>query len=140
MNAMQSRKSVRYQIGVPAFFSWKAKGRRRVGEGVTRDISAEGMFVSTSSSPPAEVQIRIEIVLPPLHTGAPPLRIRGVGKVIRTETGSATAGFALASQAFALQNGAALSEWNSTALPQPSEPSTSPSKFNRADASAEETN
>jgi hypothetical protein len=104
---LESRRYARYQVTAKAFFSWKEQRIRRTGEGMTRDMSAAGMFVSTAFRPQAATRVRVEVVLPPLQEGGSPVWVKVFGQVVRIESDRAeTAGFALTSQNFVLRNGA----------------------------------
>lgn len=83
---MELRGAVRYRLGAPAVFSWKgANGSRLQGEGLTRDISLSSAFLFSPTSPPAEATIQLDIFLPPLHNGAPRVRIQAEAQVVRVE-------------------------------------------------------
>ncbi len=90
---MELRGAVRYRLGAPAVFFWEgAHGNRLQGEGVTRDISLSGAFLVSATSPPAKATIQIEIILPPLHNGAPRVRIQAEAQVVRVEPSSPNRG------------------------------------------------
>lgn len=80
------RRFQRFPLRVPAVFSWKSpRGARQKGEGLTRDISADGVFIVADCCPPSEAVIEFEVRLPALDTSGPPLRIRAAGHVVRTD-------------------------------------------------------
>ena len=100
---MELRGAVRYRLGAPAVFSWNsASGSRLQGEGLTRDISASSAFLFTPTSPPADTTIQLDIFLPPLHNGAPRVRIQAEALVVRVDPSVADklgCGFAVVSTA-----------------------------------------
>lgn len=80
------RRYQRFPLRVPAIFFWKGpRGARQKGEGLTRDISADGVFIVADFCPPSESVIEFEVRLPALDTAGPPLRIRAAGQVVRTD-------------------------------------------------------
>ncbi len=52
---------------------------------MTRDICLSGAFLLSPTSPPAEATIQLDIFLPPLHNGAPRVRIQAEAQVVRVE-------------------------------------------------------
>jgi hypothetical protein len=95
----EMRKEIRYRLGTLAVFTWEGANRRRFkGEGVTRDISIQGAFILTATSPPADCVVRLDLVLPPLAGPKTGMRITGEARVIRIEHRSGkdgTDGFAV---------------------------------------------
>jgi hypothetical protein len=91
------RRVKRYYVQAPAFFSWKGlDGRLQVGEGMTRDISTQAVFVLARNWPAAGKQLRIDVLLPSLRK-KPGVRLRGEGVVLRVDRAdSADSGFAVA--------------------------------------------
>lgn len=59
---------------------------------MTRDISLSGAFLLSPTSPPAKATVQIEICLPPLHDGAPRIRLQAVAQVVRVEPSSLNKG------------------------------------------------
>jgi hypothetical protein len=108
------RRFQRFPLQVPAVFFWKGpRGSLQKSEGLTRDISASGVFIMAENCPPAESSIRFEVKLPALDASGPPVRIRAAGQVVRTDvqTGRITKGFAVhSSRKFVL---ARRTVWNS---------------------------
>lgn len=104
---VELRKLTRYPLGVPAFFSWiDQRGISQQGEGVTRDISAEGVFLFASTLPPVGSVIRFEISLPPLPGAVRRLRIEAEGRVLRLEPAAGEkewSGFAAVTEGFVLE-------------------------------------
>lgn len=95
----EMRKEIRYRLGTLAVFSWEGANRHRFkGEGITRDISVQGAYILTATSPPADCFVRLDLMLPPLAGPKTAMRITGEARVIRVEHRSGndgTNGFAV---------------------------------------------
>jgi hypothetical protein len=79
------RRFQRFPLRVPAVFFWKGpRGSRQKAEGLTRDISADGVFIMAESCPPMESSIEFEVKLPALDVSGPPVKIRAAGQVVRS--------------------------------------------------------
>jgi hypothetical protein len=80
------RKNKRYRLKAAVTFSWEhSNGSTIRGEGYTRDISPNGVFVLTGNRLPSGTAVTLEVSLPPLrekHSGA---SLRTHGHVIRSE-------------------------------------------------------
>jgi hypothetical protein len=102
---VERRKSVRYQLEIPAVFRWEdGSGMRFQGEGVTRDVSDVGAYVFTASCPPLQTEVEIEIVVPSKLPGTPKARLKGTMQVLRLEDDRrGGCGFSLAGKAFSLR-------------------------------------
>jgi hypothetical protein len=59
--------------------------RRFQGEGVTRDVSVQGAFILTTTIPPPDVPIQVDLLLPSLTGMSSMMRITGRARVIRIE-------------------------------------------------------
>ena len=80
------RKFVRYSRVFSVLLTWTGRtGREILGEGLTRDISAGGMFVLVGKSIPHGVPVHYEVRLPALHRTGCGVRIAGIGQVARVE-------------------------------------------------------
>lgn len=80
------RKEIRYRLGTLAVFTWEGANRRRFkGEGMTRDISVQGAYILTATSPPVDCVVRLDLMLPPLAGSKTAMRISGDARVIRVE-------------------------------------------------------
>jgi hypothetical protein len=95
--AMELRRTKRYYVQAPAFFSWKDSDKSsQAAEGMTRDISAQAVFVVARNCPRAGDQLRLDVQLPSLR-GTPGVRLRGEGVVLRVDKAeSGNSGFAVA--------------------------------------------
>jgi hypothetical protein len=107
--SVERRKHNRYQLGVPVTLFWKdARDAPHEGIGLTRDISARGLFAFTTSPPPLGSDVKLKAFLPPPRSAVPPVQIRGQGRVVRVDAahdGEARAGFAVAGGRFVLRRG-----------------------------------
>jgi hypothetical protein len=96
---METRKEIRYRLDAPAVFSWEGLNRRRFqGEGITRDISVQGAFILTTTMPPPDCSLEVDILLPSLTGMTSTMRINGKAKVVRIERPESSArvhGFAV---------------------------------------------
>jgi hypothetical protein len=101
---VEGRIPVRYRFGVPAKFSWQGRtGSRLQGEGITRDISVCGAYILTSTTPPADVALRLEFFLTPPDPTGHSVTIASEGRVLRVEhstDGKTQSGFAVVSERF----------------------------------------
>jgi hypothetical protein len=83
---MEMRKDIRYRLDAPAVFSWEgARHRRFQGEGVTRDISVQGAFILTATTPPPDCPVQVDLLLPSVTGVVTSMRITGKARVIRLE-------------------------------------------------------
>jgi len=106
---MLTRKHIRYQLELPAIFSWKGGAHtQKRGAGLTRDLSIVGAFVCTDSPPPLQAHIQLEAILPPSPSVVDPLRISGKGRVVRVTPlpeDEARCGFAVVGKSFTVRRG-----------------------------------
>jgi hypothetical protein len=70
------------------------------GDGMTRDMSARGMYIESHTSPPLAAVVRCSVCLPPLEPGQHVLTGIAVGRVTRVDR----TGFAVNSKVFVLRN------------------------------------
>ena len=92
-----ARKELRYSITAKVWFNWQAEdGRWLEGEGITRDMSGNGLFVLTDAIPAAGASIVVIVVMPPLKMLQRPAAFDGYGKVVRIESVGGLFGFAAA--------------------------------------------
>jgi hypothetical protein len=99
----------RHPAKFPVSFTWKdGTGQKRSSRGVTRDISAKGMFVRTGTIPPASAVVRCYLKLPALDTRAPDVvhEAIAVGRVVRSDGDlpPSERGFALRTRAFVVKH------------------------------------
>jgi hypothetical protein len=106
LHSVERRKHIRYQLDLPAIFSWESSQRSRLqGDGITRDIGPLSAFVFTPTCPPVETPIQLEVLLPPLPGAKAAIRIKGEARVLRVEPRcekGVTGGFAILSDGFNL--------------------------------------
>lgn len=90
----------------PAIFHWKrSRNDHFQGEGVTRDISAAGVYVLTPTCPPVNSVVQVEVIFQQLHRAAT-TRIKAGMKVLRVEhdvMNEGGSGFAAVGKGFTLR-------------------------------------
>jgi PilZ domain len=80
---MERRAHERHDLTAPVKFDWKSSNRTRCqGAGVTRNLSAEGLFVMTPESPPVGTTVNFEVSL---ERGDSAVTIRAKGQASRNE-------------------------------------------------------
>src|SRR5215469_14975770 len=81
-----SRRGQRYIIDSKVWFNWQTTdGRWLEGEGITRDISEDGLFVLTDTIPTVGAPILVVVEMPALKMLPRPITYRGSGKIVRLE-------------------------------------------------------
>ena len=97
---IELRKARRYTVSAPTLFMWAPQdGKPQSGSGVTRDITAFGVYVVTDALPPVGARVQIEIALPKLTEKSSGMQLHGEGVVLRSDSGVATErGFAASAQ------------------------------------------
>ena len=105
---MEMRKEIRYRLDASALFSWESSQHTRLhGEGITRDISVFGAFILSSTCPPVDVPIQVEVILPSLTGQKPVIRVSGSAFVLRVDhsmEAEGQNGFAVVSEDFSRWN------------------------------------
>jgi PilZ domain-containing protein len=86
-----TRHCARFPLHVPVFFTWKESERSELRDegGVTRDVSIEGLFVTTSECPREGSEVELVVQLPQLASDVAPLQILSSGQVTRVESNGA---------------------------------------------------
>jgi len=95
---LEQRKATRYRLHAPAFYWWEsADGTLQEAQGVTRDISDRGVFITATQLPPAGVRVEIDVHLPSVSSAARSAQLHGEGTVLRSSGAEASeSGFAAA--------------------------------------------
>jgi PilZ domain len=103
---MERRRHERHDLSAPIKFDWElADGTRRQGTGITRDLSAGGLFVMTDNPPPEGATVQFEVDLETGRLGSG-VNIRAKGQVSRvdaTDPPGWLAGFAISSRRMRLE-------------------------------------
>jgi len=83
-----TRHCARFSLHLPVFFTWKEPKRSlsRDEDGVTRNVSVEGLFVSSSECPREGSEVELVVQLPRLAPDIAPLQIVSSGWVTRVES------------------------------------------------------
>ena len=82
---VELRAALRYALSANVLFSWEGLGPCAKGQGVTRDMSTNGLFVYSKVLPPENASLGLEVGFPPLHEGRAPVRFKVRGRVVRVE-------------------------------------------------------
>jgi PilZ domain len=93
--SIERRNFRRFQVALPVLLRW-ADGEGHVDIGHCVNIGHGGMFVLAGNSPPFEIEVEVEFVLPPSKFVPRPIRLRCIGRVIRAERCYGFKGFAVA--------------------------------------------
>jgi c-di-GMP-binding flagellar brake protein YcgR len=93
---MDRRQHVRFDLSAPVSYVWRDQGGvQRSSMGVTRDVSATGVFVVAESSPPAGEIVQFEVLFS--FQDASRIQMRSEGRIVRVDDGNqVNAGFAVA--------------------------------------------
>ena len=107
----ERRKQTRFNLRLPVRFGYQDQEEiAHKGDGFTRDISLQGVYVYSESLPPADSEIDIDIYFTSLLEADKNVRWMAKAKVIRLEpsaTDERTGGFASVTGYFTLFNGVA---------------------------------
>jgi hypothetical protein len=94
---MELRTRFRHRVAADAMFTWESTEERAFlfGEGLIRDMSLSGAFISTLARPPVGSQVQLDLRLSPNPLlGHRRVRILVEGKVVRVEHTGEHGGFA----------------------------------------------
>ncbi len=90
----------------PVIFHWKGPdGKSFQGQGYTRDISVEGLFILTATCPPVNAVTNVKVILP-LTDNSSKAQMKSETKVLRVEhdiEGNARSGFSAVGNGFLLR-------------------------------------
>ena len=102
----ERRRAIRYRMSTSVIFRWKRPDNQRFqAEGVTRDMSVEGVFVLTGTPPPVNAVIHMEVILP-LSDGASKAQMKSEMRVLRVDhdiAGTNRSGFSAVGKGFLLR-------------------------------------
>jgi hypothetical protein len=92
-------------MNTAVIFHWMGPDDKRFqGEGATRDMSVDGLFVLTATCPPANVVVQVEVILP-LSDGASKAQMKTDMIVLRVDhdiAGNLRSGFSAVGKGFLL--------------------------------------
>jgi PilZ domain len=89
------RRAKRYPMTAAVTFCWyPGDGVLHEGRGASLDISSGGVFVVSDSVPRVGAQLEIDIYLRPTEQELEFVRLRGEGRVVRTQRKGSQMGFA----------------------------------------------
>jgi hypothetical protein len=93
-------------MSTSVIFHWMGPENQRLqGEGATRDVSVEGVFVLTKTCPPENALVQMEVILP-LSDGASKAQMKADMRVVRVDrdvTGNSRSGFSAVGKGFSLK-------------------------------------
>ena len=82
---VERRSAKRYRMSTAVIFRWKGPDNQRFqGEGSTRDLSVEGVYVLTPTCPPANSLVHLEVILP-LSDGTSKAQMKADMTVLRVD-------------------------------------------------------
>ena len=104
----KQRELPRVPVGTTAKFSWaETAGDKKRGKGVTRDMSAKGLYLHTETPPPVGSSIKLDLLLPKVRGMLKNLRMKAMGRVVRVQPPQAEddpiSGFAAITDRFILR-------------------------------------
>ena len=92
-------------MSTAVIFRWKGPDNQRFqGEGATRDLSVEGVFVLAATCPPVNAQVHLQVILP-LSDGASKAQMKADMTVLRVDhdvEGGRRSGFSAVGKGFLL--------------------------------------
>ncbi len=84
--AVELRKSRRYRLLAPAFFSCeRPDGLLQEAKGTIRDISDRGVYITGEVAPPIGGHLDVDVYLPSVEVGGSTVQLHGEGTVVRVE-------------------------------------------------------
>ena len=93
-------------MNTAVIFHWSGPGNKRFqGEGATRDMSVDSVFVLTATCPPANAVVQMEVILP-LSDRASKAEMRSEMMVLRVDhdiSGGNRSGFSAVGKGFMLR-------------------------------------
>ena len=104
----KQREFPRVPVDTKAEFFWGERtGDKKRGKGVTRDMSAGGLYLHTDTPPPVGSSVKLDMVLPKVRGMLKNLRMKVMGRVVRVQPPQAEddpiSGFAAITDRFILQ-------------------------------------
>jgi hypothetical protein len=103
--SFERRRVKRYRMSTAVIFHWKGPDNKRFqGEGLTRDMSVDGVFVLTATCPPANAVVHLEVLLP-LSDRASKAQMKADMTVLRVDheiSGNKRSGFSAVGKGFLL--------------------------------------
>jgi len=105
---LERREHPRYGVRALVDFEWTDEGVPHRGRGITRDISAKGMFIHSDSAPPIKADLEVEASFRTATEGRAELRMSARALVIRVERSAGQGplpGFAILNRSYRLYSG-----------------------------------
>lgn len=86
MSGRNLRKAIRYQLALTVSFYWRGADRSlHECQGVTRNISSDGVLIAANTCPGAGQIVDVAMLLPRLQAGRHGMRLLGKGAVLRIQ-------------------------------------------------------
>jgi hypothetical protein len=105
---LERREQLRFQIRAVAKFEWvDGGGVRHWGQGLTRDISAKGLFILTDSRPPTKADLQVEVFFSSIAGADTNLELCVQSVLLRVEWGpnvGVSSGFAVLNRSYKIAN------------------------------------
>jgi hypothetical protein len=105
-NSADRRERARFSVRAGVTFEWHdAQGVQRGGQGVTRDVSSKGLFISSACLPPTKADLRLEVLFGSVVGEESNLRLEVEGLVLRVEPAThfaVSSGFAVLNKSYNL--------------------------------------
>jgi hypothetical protein len=84
-SSRNARRAIRYTLGAPVKFEWNEGQQTLSGEGVTRDMSGNSLFLWSQVTPPLGAEVQCQVFLPTVNSSGPSLRLMIEGRIERLE-------------------------------------------------------
>ncbi len=95
--ALERRKSSRFRLRCNVTFTWRNEhGVLNATTGIARDISVNGMFVSSQDSPWIGSMAEVTVEMPSRGPFGQAMQLHGIGRVVRVVRDGEGSGFAMA--------------------------------------------
>ncbi len=107
-NLLERREHLRYGVRALVNFEWTDEGVLHRGRGITRDISAKGMFIYSDSEPPIKADLEVEASFRTATEGRAKLQLSARALVVRVEKSAGQGplpGFAILNRSYRLHSG-----------------------------------
>lgn len=107
-NVVERREQIRFGLRALVNFEWFDREHvRHLGQGLTRDISAKGLFIFSEDPPPAKADIQAEVYFGFIEGMDTNLRLSAKALVLRVEPtakSGSSGGFAILNKSYTLAN------------------------------------
>jgi hypothetical protein len=91
----ERRTRTRFQLVFPVIFHWSV-GTERCAVGYCRNIGLGGIFIVSSTCPPLDIDVEIDVVLPAFNLAPSEILFPHFGRLVRIQPCNELFGFAVA--------------------------------------------